>query len=63
MLVAMYGSQVVSPPCAPQGEPAVVTTEGGRLILTGDWCVESSFEGCNRAGEAAAAAAMEAISE
>ena len=39
----------------------VVTAEGGRLVFTGDWCFESSFEGCNLAAEAAAAATINAI--
>lgn len=39
----------------------VVSAEGGRLIFTGDWCYESSFEGCNLAAEAAASAAVNAI--
>jgi len=39
----------------------VVTAEGGRLIFTGDWCTESSFEGCNRAALAAAAAAKDVL--
>ena len=43
------------------GEPAVVTAHGGKLVFTGDWCVESSFEGCNRAALAAAAAAKDAV--
>ena len=41
--------------------PAVITAEGGRLIFTGDWCVESSFEGCNLAAQAAADAAAAAV--
>ena len=39
----------------------IVTAEGGRLIFTGDWCYESSFEGCNLAAEAAAIAAVDTI--
>lgn len=45
---------------AHEGE-GIVTAEGGRLIFTGDWCYESSFEGCNLAAEAAASAAVDAI--
>lgn len=48
-------------PPLPQGQPAI-TAEDGRLIFTGDWCVESSFEGCNLAAQIAAAAVVEAIS-
>jgi len=44
----------------PVGE-GIVTTEGGRLIFTGDWCYESSFEGCNLAAEEAASAAVDII--
>ena len=39
----------------------VVTAEGGRLVFTGDWCFESSFEGCNLAAQAAATATVNAI--
>jgi len=39
----------------------IVTAEDGRLIFTGDWCYESSFEGCNLAAEAAASAAIDTI--
>ena len=56
--------EAVKPPAEPaEGGDAggVVTAEGGRLIFTGDWCFESSFEGCNLAAEAAAAAAVRAI--
>ena len=49
-----------SPPLLLEDEPTV-TAEGGRLIFTGDWCVESSFEGCNQAAEAAATAVADAI--
>lgn len=51
-----------SPPLQvpPEAEP-VITAGGGRLIFTGDWCVESSFEGCNLAAQAAATAAVNAI--
>ena len=45
---------------APSGS-GIVTAEGGRLIFTGDWCFESSFEGCNLAAEAAAAAAVDTL--
>ena len=45
----------------PPDPPGVVTAEGGRLIFTGDWCYESSFEGCNMAAEAAASAAVDTI--
>jgi len=27
----------------------IVSTEDGKVIMTGDWCTESSFEGCYRA--------------
>jgi len=47
------------PPSA--GGGGVVTAEGGRLVFTGDWCFESSFEGCNLAAQAAAAAAIDAL--
>jgi predicted NAD/FAD-dependent oxidoreductase len=50
-----------SPPLLPEDEP-VITAEGGHLVFTGDWCVESSFEGCNLAAQAAATAAANAIS-
>ena len=50
-------SQVVSP-----ASGGVVAAEGGRLVFTGDWCFESSFEGCNLAARAAAAAAIDAVS-
>ena len=43
------------------GLAPVVTALGGRLVFTGDWCVESSYEGCYRASVAAATAAKEAI--
>lgn len=46
----------VSPPLS--GNNSVVTAAGGRLVFTGDWCVESSFEGCNRAAIASAEAVM-----
>ena len=46
----------VSPPLS--GNESVVTAAGGRLVFTGDWCVESSFEGCNRAAIASAEAVM-----
>ena len=46
--------QVNVPLVVPQGDSVATTTENGRVILTGDWCIESSFEGCYRAGEAAA---------
>ena len=52
-------SQVVNSP-ETTGE-GIVTAEGGRLIFTGDWCYESSFEGCNLAAEAAAIAAVDTI--
>mmetsp|Transcript_29054 Transcript_29054/g.46848 ORF Transcript_29054/g.46848 Transcript_29054/m.46848 type:complete len:281 (+) Transcript_29054:1-843(+) len=39
----------------------IVTAEGGRLIFTGDWCVESSFEGCNLAAMKAAKAAKDVV--
>jgi len=52
-------SQVVNSPVT--GEGGIVTAEGGRLIFTGDWCYESSFEGCNLAAEAAASAAVDTI--
>ena len=39
----------------------VVTANSGQLIFTGDWCVESSFEGCNLAAQAAATAAADSI--
>ena len=39
-------------------EPPVVSAAGGRLVFTGDWAVESSFEGCNIAAMAAAEAAL-----
>ena len=58
-------SQVARPlPHADDGgiETGVVTAEGGHLIFTGDWCVESSFEGCNLAAIKAATAARDAIS-
>ena len=32
---------------------AIVTTEEGKIIMTGDWCAESSYEGCYRAATAA----------
>jgi predicted NAD/FAD-dependent oxidoreductase len=51
----------VSPPLQHKDGPTI-TAEGGRLIFTGDWFVESSFEGCNLAAQAAATAAAEAIS-
>lgn len=58
-------SQVnVNPPTTAAGEGGgggIVTAEEGRLIFTGDWCYESSFEGCNLAAEAAANAAIETI--
>ena len=44
------------PPPSQRGTPSVVTAEGGKLVFTGDWCVESSFEGCHRAALAAATA-------
>jgi predicted NAD/FAD-dependent oxidoreductase len=50
-----------SPPLCLEGR-STVTAEEGRLIFTGDWCVESSFEGCNQAAQAAAAATVDAIS-
>lgn len=50
-----------SPPLPAESE-SVVTAGGGRLIFTGDWCVESSFEGCNLAAQAAATAAANTIS-
>lgn len=50
-----------SPPLTPEGG-GIVTAEGGRLIFTGDWCVESSFEGCNLAAQMAAEAAADAVS-
>lgn len=43
-------SQVASPGL----DPPVVTAADGALVFTGDWCVESSFEGCHRAARAAA---------
>ena len=48
-------------PPSDEGRAAVVTAEEGRLIFTGDWCVESSFEGCNRAALAAASAAKDTL--
>merc|ERR1740130_292511 len=48
-----------APPLA-QDRP-VVTANSGQLIFTGDWCVESSFEGCNLAAQAAATAAADSI--
>ena len=51
-----------SPPLGSKEGESVVTAEGGRLIFTGDWCVESSFEGCNLAAQAAATAAIATIS-
>ena len=41
----------------PGGHTGIVTAQRGRLIFTGDWCSESSFEGCNIAAKAAAGAA------
>merc|ERR1712129_687558 len=41
----------------------IVTAEGGRLIFVGDWCYESSFEGCNRAAHDAASAAIDALTQ
>ena len=46
----------------PPAGGGIVTAEAGRLVFTGDWCFESSFEGCNLAAEAAAKAAVDAIS-
>lgn len=45
------------------GDVGVVTAENGRLIFTGDWCAESSFEGCNLAAMKAATTAKDAIAE
>lgn len=56
-------SQVVHPlPSEDSTGAGVVTAEDGRLIFTGDWCVESSFEGCNLAAIKAATVAQKAIS-
>ena len=49
----------VSPPLS--GNESVVTAADGRLIFTGDWCVESSFEGCNQAAIASAEAVMKRL--
>ena len=48
-------------PPSESGTPAVITAEEGKLIFTGDWCAESSFEGCHQAALAAATAAMHTL--
>lgn len=51
---------------APSGgvseEEGVVTACGGHIVCTGDWCVESSFEGCNIAATKAAEVARDTLS-
>ena len=42
-------------------DPPVVTAADGSLVFTGDWCVESSYEGCHRAALAAAGAVAAAL--
>ena len=52
-------SQATTPLVYPGAEePPVVSAAGGRLVFTGDWAVESSFEGCNIAAMAATEAAL-----
>ena len=39
----------------------VLSTENGQVILTGDWCTESSFEGCYQAAVAASNQAVQCL--
>ena len=48
-------------PPSDSGLPTAITAGEGRLIFTGDWACESSFEGCHRAALAAATAATHTL--
>jgi len=42
-------------------QPCVLTAENGSIIMTGDWCVESSYEGCFQSAQVAAQSAFDSV--